>query len=86
MDASPVGIAGILVQYDNTIAYGSRALSNVEARNSLTEREALAVVWACEHFDIYVRSASFTVVKDHKPLEHIFYELRDEHSGYNLII
>ena len=72
VDASPVGVAGILVQDDKPIAYGSRALSDVETRYSQTEREALAVVWACEHFDIYVRGASFTVVTDHKPLVHIW--------------
>ena len=69
VDASPVGIAGILVQDDQPIAYGSRALSDVESRYSQTEREALAVVWACEHFDIYVHGSAFTVVTDHKPLE-----------------
>ena len=72
VDASPVGIAGILVQDDQPIAYGSRALSDVESRYSQTEREALAVVWACEHFDIYVRGSSCTVVTDHKPLMHIW--------------
>ena len=45
---------------------------NFESRYSQTEREALAVVWACEHFDIYVSCASFTVVTDHKPLVHIW--------------
>ena len=29
-------------------------------------------MWSCEHFDIYVRGSSFTVVTDHKPLEHIW--------------
>ena len=71
VDASPVGLAGILVQDDKPIAYGSRALSDVETRYSQTEREDLAVVWACEHFDIYVRGAPFKVVTDHKPLVHI---------------
>ena len=71
VDASPVGLAGILVQDDKPIAYGSRALSDVETRYSQTERKALAVVWACEHFDIYVRGAPFKVVTDHKPLVHI---------------
>ena len=71
VDANPVGIAGILVLDDQPIAYGSRALSDVESRYSQTEREALAVVLACEHFDIYVRGSSLTVVIDHKSLVHI---------------
>ena len=70
VDASPVGLSGILVQDDKRIAYGSRALSDVETRYPQTEREALAVVWACERFDIYVRGAPFKVVTDRKPLVH----------------
>ncbi|KAK7088231.1 hypothetical protein V1264_022168 [Littorina saxatilis] len=54
VDASPVGIAGLLSQDVRPVCYASRALSDVEQRYSQTEREALAVVWACEHFDIYI--------------------------------
>ena len=71
VDANPVGIAGVLVLDDQPIAYGSRALSDVESRYSQTELEALAVVLACEHFDIYARGSSLTVVIDHKSLVHI---------------
>ena len=71
VDASPVGIAGSLAQDDRPIAYGSRAHSDVETRYSETEREALAVVWACEHFDIYIRGAPFQVLTDHKPSGHL---------------
>ena len=71
VDASHVGVAGILVQDDKPIAYGSRALRDAETRYSQSEREAPAITWACEHFDIYERSVSFTVVTDHKPLVHI---------------
>jgi hypothetical protein len=68
VDASPVGVAGILSQDGLPIAYASRALTDVEQRYSQTEREALAVVWACEHFHVFVMGASFSVVTDHKPL------------------
>ena len=75
VDASPVGIAGILRQNGRPVAYASRSLTNVEQRYSQTvqrysqtEREALAVVWECEHFNIYVSGAPFTVVTDHLPL------------------
>ena len=67
-DASPVGIAGILSQNGRPVAYASRSLTSVEQRYSQTEREALAVVWACEHFNIYVSGAPFAVVNDHRPL------------------
>ena len=50
------------------VAYASRPLTSVEQRYSQTEREALAVVLACEHFNIYASGAPFTVVTDHRPL------------------
>ena len=68
VDASPVGVAGLLMQDGKTVCYASRALSNVEQRYSQTEREALAIVWACEHFDLYVRGTNFKVITDHRPL------------------
>ncbi|KAK7099536.1 hypothetical protein V1264_003664 [Littorina saxatilis] len=72
VDASPVGVAGLLCQEGRTIAYASRVLTAVEQRYSQTEREALAVVWACKHFDIYVSGAPFTVITDHRPLLNIW--------------
>jgi hypothetical protein len=72
VDASPVGVAALLSQEGRTVCYASRSLSDVEQRYSQTEREALAVVWACEHFDIYVRGTKFTVITDHRPLLNIW--------------
>ena len=77
VDASPIGLGAILAQEDKRgqrkiIAYASRALTDVESRYSQTEREALAVVWACEHFHLYLFGQNFTVISDHKPLEGIF--------------
>ena len=58
VDASPVGLGAILLQKNkekkHIIAYASRALSDVERRYSQTEREALAIVWSCEHFHLYI--------------------------------
>ena len=73
VDASPVGLGGILVQRQKDgnykpIYYGSRALTDVETRYSQTEREALAVVWACEYFHFYIFHSSVTIQTDHKPL------------------
>ena len=78
VDASPHGVGAILTQRDtdeeenHVVAYASRALTDVETRYSQTEREALAVVWACEHFHLYLFGSHFTVTSDHKPLEGIF--------------
>lgn len=76
VDASPVGLGAILLQKDkkrkHIIAYASRALSDVERRYSQTEREALAIVWSCKHFHLYIYGKEFTMVTDHKPLELIW--------------
>ena len=67
VDASPVGLAAILSQVDpqteerHVITYASRSLTATEQRYSQTEREALAVVWACEHLHLYVYGKPITV-------------------------
>ena len=73
VDASPVGLGAILGQEGHVVAYASRTLSDVETRYSQTEREALAVVWGMEHFDMYLRGADqVTVITDHQPLATIW--------------
>ncbi len=78
VNASPVGISAILSQKDSgsdnsrVIAYASRALTPVEKRYSQTEKEALSIVWAVEHFHLYIYGSHFTLVTDHKPLEVIY--------------
>lgn len=72
VDASPVGLGAILSQEGKIVAYASRSLTQVEQRYSQTEREALAIVWSCEHFHLYIYGSRFTLVTDHKPLESIF--------------
>ena len=51
-DSSPVGLGAILIQEQQgrkrVISNASKSLSAVEKRYSQTEKEALAVVWACE--------------------------------------
>ena len=72
VDASPVGLAGILSQDGRPIVYASRSLTEVESRYSQTEREALAVVWATEHFHIYLSGSKFNIITDHLPLVNIW--------------
>ena len=76
VDASPVGLGAVLTQTQDgvtrPIAYASRTLSNVERRYSQTEKEALAVVWGCEKYHLYLYGTEFTIYTDHKPLEVIY--------------
>jgi len=80
VDASPVGVSAILSQKPKNsdtnnqqiIAYASRALTDTEKRYSQTEKEALAIVWAVEHFHLFLFGSEFTLVTDHKPLEIIY--------------
>lgn len=75
-DASPVGLGAILIQEQQgrkrVISYASKSLSAVEGCYSQTEKEALAVVWACERFHVYLYGIEFTLYTDHKPLETIY--------------
>jgi len=78
VNASPVGVSGILAQQTkgsgdyHVLAYASRALTSVEKRYSQTEKEALSIVWAIEHFHLYLFGHPFTLITDHKPLETIY--------------
>ena len=74
VDASPYGIGAILsnVEKDGTarhVAYASRSPTEVDSH---TEKEALAVVWGCERFHMYLIGTKFDLFTDHKALEVIF--------------
>lgn len=76
-DASPYGLGAVLVQMNKEgvvrpIAFGSKSLTETEKVYSQTEKEALSLIWAVEHFDFYLRGRNFELYTDHKPLEVIF--------------
>ena len=70
-NASPVEVSGILAQQTkdsgdyNVLAYASRTLTLVEKRYSKTEKKALSIVWAIEHFHLYLSGLQFTLTSDH---------------------
>ena len=81
VDAGPIGLGAILVQKQpdgmlRPVSYASRSLTPVEQRYSQTEREALAVVWGCERYHIYLYGSHFTILTDHEPLKVLY-----THSG-----
>ena len=50
-----------------------RSISDVKRRYSQTEKEALALVWACERFNLYLNGfPEFDLVTDHQALKTIF--------------
>ena len=76
-DASPWAVGAILLQQQpdmsyRPIAYGSRSLSQTEMKYAQIEREALAIVFGCEHFHTYLYGRTFELETDHRPLEHLF--------------
>lgn len=72
-DASSTGIGGMLSQVINgvehPIAYVSRSLNKQERNYSVTEREALAVIYAIEKFQAYLGSKKFKIITDHSSLK-----------------
>lgn len=75
-DASPVGLGAVLLQFHEgtpkVVSYASKSLTDTEKRYAQTEKEALALVWAVERFQIYLFGVRFELETDHKPLEAIF--------------
>ena len=74
VDAGPKCLGAILSQKQKNeqfkpISYSSRALTDVESQYSQTEKEALAVTWAFQHYHYYIYDRHVTVYTDQKSLE-----------------
>lgn len=77
VDASPIGLGAVLVQYNSDnepriIACASKALTPTEQRYPQTQREALGVVWGVERFNSYLLGRSFVIRTDAQANEFIF--------------
>ncbi|KAL0166469.1 hypothetical protein M9458_038313, partial [Cirrhinus mrigala] len=68
-NASATSIGTVLSQEQNgvkrPIAFASRALNPTEQRYSVGEREALACVWSCERWHLYLYGHPFALRTDH---------------------
>ena len=71
-DVLQSGLGAAMMQNGQPVAYASRALTSGETRCAQIEKELLAVVFACDHFDAYIYGRSrINIETDHKPLESI---------------
>ena len=71
---TPGGLGAVLSQKDDNgiervIAYASRSLRANEKNYSAFLVELTAIVWAIDHFHVYLYGNRFKVITDHKPLE-----------------
>ena len=78
-DASGVGLGAVLIQEDPDneknrviVECTSRLLSKIEKRYSTIEKEALAVVWACEKLNMYLEYCKFQIITDNRAVELIY--------------
>ena len=76
-DASNSGLGAVLFVEDpvlgrHVVEFASRTLSETERRYSVTEKEALALVWSVERWRHYLLGRSFVLEVDHEPLKMLF--------------
>ena len=74
-DSSDVGVGAALMQCDNSgiehpVGFFSRKLNASQKNYATVEKEALSLLLAVKHFEVYVSSSPFTlqVFTDHNPL------------------
>ena len=72
-DASNIAVGGVILQKIDDkqviITAGSKTLDSTQQKWSTTEREAYAIIWACERFSYFLRGPKpFVLLTDHKSL------------------
>jgi hypothetical protein len=72
-DACDFGLGAVLAQIvegqERVVQFASRTLQPAEKKWCIREKEALAIIWACETFRVYVHGTRFTVETDHSSLQ-----------------
>ena len=88
-DASDYAMGAILMQMDENgdlhpIAYASKTFNEAQRNYDTTDREALAVVWALEHFNTYCEGHKYTLITDHIALTYIYTHKGDKKRIHRL--
>ncbi len=74
VDASDVGAGAVLFQADGSgverpVSFYSKKFNSFQLNYSVIEKETLALIWALQHFDVYVGSSvPLVVYTDHNPI------------------
>ena len=86
-DTSAMAIGTVLSQIQNGVerpdAFASRALNQTKQRYSFGEREALACMWACERWHLYLYGCQFTLRTDHQALTSLLSSTGTGHKPVN---
>lgn len=82
-DASPYALGAVLVQEcedrsPRIISFASKSLTPTERSYAQNQREALAAVWAVEHFSYFLLGRPFTLRTDASGIAFIFNRTRED--------
>ena len=67
-DASDVVVGAVLMQYDQPVAFISKALNSAQHNYHTMDHDLLAIVLACKRWRPYLDGKKTIVLIDHKPL------------------
>lgn len=73
VDASMIGAGAVLLQKDDggvnkSVCFFSKKFNRHQLNYSVIEKETLALIWALQHFSVYLGSGPVVVFSDHNPL------------------